>query len=296
MQENSTYIECVEYTYNNMLVNFKRKNRRNETMNNFESVKGKVAVVTGATAGIGKAVAKVFADNGMKVVLTGRREELGQKIVDEIKAAGGEAVFCKSDVSKEEDVKKVMQYALDTYGQLNVLVNNAGAGTLLHPIHEYETEEFKRVTDVDYIGVFMAMKYGVKAMLSSKSEKCTIINISSASGMIANANYAPYCGAKRAVISLTQGCSLDYAKHGIRVNCICPGATDTDIYASLAPEQRELTQSMIPVGYFAKPEDIAYAALFLSSDMASYITGAIIPVDGAMSSGSYNEVLWTEQF
>ena len=237
---------------------------------------------------------------GAKVRLVRENRKLtieeDKKIVEEIKAAGGEAVFCKSDVSKEEDVKKVMQCALDTYGQLNVLVNNAGAGTLMHPIHEYETEEFKRVTDIDYIGVFMAMKYGVKAMLGSKAKGCTIINISSASGMVANANFAPYCGAKRAVISLTQGCSMDYAKHGITVNCICPGATDTDIYASMAPEQRELTQSMIPVGHFARPEDIAYTALFLSSDLASYITGAIIPVDGAMSAGSYSEVPWIEQY
>ena len=248
--------------------------------------------MTGATAGIGKAIAKIFADNGMKVVLAARREELGNKIVEEIKAKGGDAVFCKVDISKEEDVKKVMQYAIDTYGQLNVLINNAGAGTLMHPIHEYDTEEFKRVTDIDYIGVFMAMKYGVQAMLNTNSTGCSIINISSASGMVANANFAPYCGAKRAVISLTQGCSLDYAKHGITVNCICPGATDTDIYATMAPEQRDLTQSMIPVGKFAQPEDIACTALFLFSDMASYITGAIIPVDGAMSAGSYNEVPW----
>lgn len=261
-------------------------------MNDFSSVKGKVAIVTGATAGIGKSIAKIFAENGMKVVLAARREELGNAIAEEIKANGGDAVFCKADVSKEEDVKKVMQCAIDTYGQLNVLINNAGAGTLMHPIHEYETEEFKRVTDIDYFGVFLAMKYGVKAMLDTNSKGCAIINISSASGMVANANFAPYCGAKRAVISLTQGCSLDYAKHGITVNCICPGATDTDIYATMAPEQKELTQSMIPVGKFAQPEDIAYMALFLASDLASYVTGAIIPVDGAMSAGSYCEVPW----
>lgn len=261
-------------------------------MNDFSSVKGKVAIVTGATAGIGKAIAKVFAYNGMKVVLAARREELGNAIAEEIRANGGDAVFCKADVSKEEDIKKVMQCAIDTYGKLNVLINNAGASTLMHPIHEYETEEFKRITDIDYIGVFLAMKYGVKAMLDTNSQGCAIINISSASGMVANANFAPYCGAKRAVISLTQGCSLDYAKHGITVNCICPGATDTDIYATIAPEQRELTQSMIPVGRFAQPEEVAYMALFLASDLASYVTGAIIPVDGAMSAGSYSEVPW----
>ena len=263
-------------------------------MNNFDSVKGKVAVVTGATAGIGEAIARVFAANGMKVVLAARREEKGQKIVDEIRQAGGEAVFCKADVAVEEDVQRVMQCALDTYGKLNVLVNNAGASTLLHPVHEYDTAEFKRITDIDYIGVFMGIKYGVKAMLQSKSEGCAIINISSAEGLKPTANFSVYSGAKRAVISLTQTASMDYARHDITVNCICPGATDTDIYATISPEQRELTQSMIPNGRFARPEEMAYPALFLATDLARYITGAIIPVDGAMSAGNYTEVPWME--
>lgn len=261
-------------------------------MNTFESVKGKVAVVTGATAGIGTAIAKVFASNGMKVVLAARREELGQKIANEIVEAGGEAIFCKADVANEDDVKRLMQTAIDTYGQLNVVVNNAGAGTLMHPIHEYDTEEFVRVTNIDYIGVFLGMKYGVQAMLDSNSRNCAIINISSAEGMHPSANFSAYSGAKRGVISLTQTASLDYAKHDITVNCICPGATDTDIYSTMDPAQRELTQSMIPNGRFARPEEMAYTALFLSTDMASYITGAIIPIDGGMSAGNYSEVVW----
>ena len=240
-------------------------------MINFESVKGKVAVVTGATAGIGEAIARVFADNGMKVVLAARREEKGKAIAEDICKAGGQAVFCKADVSKEEDVKKVMQCALDTYGKLNVLVNNAGASS-----------------------VFMGIKYGVKAMLSSGSKDCAIINISSAEGIKPTANFSPYSGAKRAVISLTQTASMDYARHDITVNCICPGATDTEIYSTISPEQRELTQSMIPNGRFARPEEMAYPALFLASDLARYITGAVLPVDGAMSAGNYTEVPWND--
>ena len=261
-------------------------------MNNFDSVKGKVAVVTGATAGIGKAIAKVFANNGIKVVLAARREELGQKIVDEIKNNGGEAIFCKADVSQENDVKHIMQTAIDTYGKLNIVVNNAGASTLLHPIHEYETDEFCRITNIDYIGVFLGMKYAVKAMLDSNSKDCSIINISSAEGIYPSANFAPYSGAKRGVISISQTAALDYARHDITVNVICPGATDTDIYATISPEQREMTQKMIPNGRFGQPEEMAYPALFLASDMARYITGAVIPVDAGMSCGGYNEVPW----
>ena len=263
-------------------------------MINFESVKGKVAVVTGATSGIGEAIARVFSDNGMKVVLAARREEKGKAIAEDICKAGGQAVFCKADVSKEEDVKKVMQCALDTYGKLNVLVNNAGASTMLHPVHDYDTDEFRRITDIDYIGVFMGIKYGVKAMLSSGSKDCAIINVSSAEGIKPTANFSPYSGAKRAVISLTQTASMDYARHDITVNCICPGATDTEIYSTISPEQRELTQSMIPNGRFARREEMAYPALFLASDLARYITGAVIPVDGAMSAGNYTEVPWND--
>ena len=137
-------------------------------------------------------------------------------------------------------------------------------------------------------------KYGVKAMLSSGSKDCAIINVSSAEGIKPTANFSPYSGAKRAVISLTQTASMDYARHDITVNCICPGATDTEIYSTISPEQRELTQSMIPNGRFARPEEMAYPALFLASDLARYITGAVIPVDGAMSAGNYTEVPWND--
>jgi len=263
-------------------------------MTDFESVRGKVAVVTGASSGIGESIAKVYAENGIKVVLAARREEKGQKIVDEIRAFGGEAVFCKADVSKEEDVKRIMQCALDTYGKLNILVNNAGASTVLHPLHEYEIDELRRITDIDYIGVFMCIKYGVKAMLRSDSHDCAIINISSVEGIKPTANLSPYSGAKRAVISLTQTASLDYARHDITVNCICPGGTDTEIFSTITPEQRELTQSQIPAGRFALPEEIAYPALFLASNLARFITGATIPVDGATCAGSYSEIPWEE--
>ncbi|MBR3330362.1 MAG: SDR family oxidoreductase [Mogibacterium sp.] len=263
-------------------------------MNDFTSVKGKVAVVTGATSGLGEAIAKIYAANGMKVVLAGRRKEKGEANVKAIREAGGEALFCQADVSVEEDVKRVMETAVKTYGALNVVVNNAGAGCLLKPIHEYESEEFKRVSDIDYIGVFYGMKYGVKAILDSKSTDCSIINIASAEGIKPTANFAPYSSAKRAVISLSVAAGMDYARHGITVNCIAPGAFDTEIYSTISPEQRALTQSLIPIGRFGRPEEIAYVALFLATDMARYITGAVIPVDGAMSSGNFVEVPWAE--
>lgn len=263
-------------------------------MNDFTSVKGKVAVVTGATAGIGKATAKIFAANGMKVVLSGRRKELGDSIVEEIKEAGGEATFVQGDMAVAEEVKNLMQTTIETYGGLHVLVNNAGASTNLQPLHEYEVDEFRRITEIDYIGVYMGMKYAVEAMLESKSEECAIINISSTEGIFPSANFSTYSGAKAGVVSLTKTAGLDYARHDITVNAICPGAIDTDIYSTISPEQRELTQSMIPAGVFGQPEDIAHMALFLATDMARYITSAIIPVDAGLRAGTYTEVEWNK--
>ena len=261
-------------------------------MNDFSSVQGKVAVVTGATSGIGRAIAEMYAANGMKVVLSARRKELGEEIAQGIRDSGGEAVFCQADVSREEDIRRVMQTAVAAYGQLNVVVNNAGAGSLMHPVHEFSVEDFRRVCDIDYVGVFLGMKYGVQAMLDTRSTSCAIINISSANGLVTCANYAPYDSAKRAVLSLTQTAGLDYAKHDITVNAICPGVIDTAIYATISPEQRDYSESMIPSGRFGKSEEIAYMALFLASDMARYITGAIIPVDAGLSAGNYNEMEW----
>lgn len=261
-------------------------------MNDFSSVAGKVAVVTGATSGIGRAIAEMYANNGMKVVLAGRRQERGDEIVNAILEKGGEAIFCRTDVSVEEDVKRLIQTAADTYGQLNVVVNNAGAGSLMHPIHEFSVEDFRHVCDIDYLGVFMGMKYGVQTMLDTKSTNCAVINISSANGMVTCANYALYDAAKRAVLSLTQTAGLDYAKHDITVNAICPGVIDTEIYSHLSPEQRDYSVSIVPNNSFGKPEDIAYMALFLASDMARYITSAIIPVDAGLTGGRYADGVW----
>ena len=260
----------------------------------FSSVEGRTAVVTGATSGIGESIARVFAAQGMRVVLAGRRAEKGERIAKEIRDAGGEALFCRADVSSEDDVERLMRSAVEAYDSLDVFVCNAGASCLMKPVHEYESDDFRRVTDIDYVGVFLCMKHAVRAMLDSGSSNCSIVNISSAEGLKATANFAPYSAAKRAVISLTQTAGMDYARHGIRVNCICPGAIDTDIYATVSPEQRELTQAMIPNGRFGRPEEIANVALFLASDLSSYVTGAVIPVDAAMSSGNFVEVPWEE--
>lgn len=267
---------------------------RTMKVNDFSSVKGKVAVVTGAASGIGRAIAQTFAANGMKVVIADIQDELGKKMAEEICANGGDAIYCHTDVLKEEEMIKTIETTKKTYGKLHVMVNNAGIGCEMHPVHEYDLDVFKRVNDINYIGTFIGMKYAVKAMLATDSHQCAIINIASASGLSSSGNYSLYDASKSAVIRLTNTAGLDYAKHDITVNVICPGVIMTEIYAKLSPKQLELSAGMIPMGRFGKPEEIAYMALFLASDMARFITGAVFSVDAGMTAGEYTTVDWIE--
>lgn len=260
--------------------------------NDFSSVRGKVAIVTGAASGIGRAIAQTFAANGMKVIIADIQDELGQRIAEEICTDGGDAIYCHTDISKEDEIIRAVEAAKKTYGKLHVMVNNAGIGCEMHPVHEYTIDVVKRVTDINYIGTFLGMKYAVKAMLATDSHQCAIINIASASGLTSSGNYSLYDASKSAVIRLTNTAGLDYAKHDITVNVICPGVVMTEIYSKLSPKQLELSAGMIPMGRFGKPEEIAYMALFLASDMARFITGAVFPVDAGMTAGEYTTVDW----
>ena len=258
----------------------------------FKSVEGKVAIVTGAASGIGRAIAKLYAENGMKVIVADIQDELGEKVVADIKNAGGEAIFCHTNVMSEEDIIKTVETAKEKYGKLHVMVNNAGVGTLMHPIHEYEASDFKRVTDINYIGTFLGMKYAAKAMVETDSHECSIINISSAEGIHSSGNFSAYSGSKAAVNQITHAAGLDYAKHDITVNAICPGVIFTEIYSTLAPEQLEMSKKQIPIGRFGKPEEIGYMALFLASDMARFITGSVFAVDAGLTAGVATEIPW----
>lgn len=264
-------------------------------MVDFNSVKGKVAVVTGGASGIGFGIVKIFAEHGMKVVIADFQDARGEEAAKEIRANGGEAIFCHADVSDKENMKNVFEVVKETYGKLNVIVNNAAVGSMMHPVHEFSAEDYEKVTSINYWGTFYGMKYGIETMLDTMSKECTVINISSANGMVPCANYSLYSSTKAAVISLTRAASLDYAKHDITCNSISPGIVFTDIYKNLAPEQLETSKSASPMGRFAETEEIAYLALFLASSMARYITGAVIPVDGGMSAGNMTEIPWKNE-
>lgn len=259
---------------------------------NFDSVKGKVTIITGASSGIGKAIAVCYAEAGMKVVCANRNPQKGEETVNEIKAAGGEAVFFQADVSKTEDVKALVDFAFHTYGRLDGIVNNAGIGMGGTPLHEYGLEEYDNIMSLNLKSVFTSMKYGVEAIIKSKSEGGFIINVSSIAGLMPQSGQSLYTSTKFGVIGMTKSASLEYAPHNITVNAICPGYTETPIFGEAPEAAMNFFRSACPAGRMGKPEECAYLALFLASDMARYISGAAIPVDGALSAGSRNVIQW----
>lgn len=241
-------------------------------------LRDKAAIVTGAGSGFGKETSKLFASEGAKLVCVGRSKDNTQATVDEIKEAGGEAIAVVADVSKEEDVKKFVQAAVDEYGQIDVLFNNAGV--YVHGnVEETALEDFQRAMDINVNGVFMAIK---EAMPYLKESKGSIINTSSAGGRIGFPSAIGYATSKGAVISLTRSVAVDYAAEGVRCNAICPGTSETGMTKNQL-EDEEIKKGFldpIPMNRLGRVEDVAQAALFLASDDSSYITGHDLPVDG----------------
>lgn len=263
-------------------------------MTDFRSVEGKVAVITGAASGMGKAMAKVFCENGMKVVVADINEEKGAAVVEETKAAGGDAAFVKVDVSSEESVKAMVDFAVATYGRLDGIVNNAGLGLASMPIHEIPMQDYETVIGIDQKGVFMGMKYGAEAILRSKSKGGFIINTASTAGIKGTEGMALYGLAKHAVVGMTKVGALDYAKHNITVNAICPGTVKTEIWGMAPQEFIDGFCRQVPAARLAEPIEIANLALFLASDLARYITGQALIIDGAATAGNMQMVKWAD--
>ncbi len=241
---------------------------------------GKVALISGATSGIGKAIAVLFAEEGAKVVFCGRRKELGDKIQQEIKAAGGEAMFVQADVTKEEDLKTLVDKAVATYGGIDVLVNNAGHSVPFRLEEMDVAKHYDAVFNLNIKSYFMLTSLAVRPML--KKGKGSIVNTASLAAIEGLDQYASYCASKGAVLQFTRALAVEYAKRGIRVNSVLPGLTNTE----LIPEGcdfEKLVLPSVPMGRSAKPREVALAALFLASDEASYCTGVALTVDGGKS-------------
>lgn len=238
---------------------------------------GKIAIVTGATAGIGKAIAKELAAEGAKVVCMGRNLERGAAIVQEIKENGGDAIFVPADMTQEETLDVLVQSTLDHYGKIDILVNNAGIA-YLSPLEQHDQDVWDKVVNINLRGLYLLTKQCMPHLLETKGN---IVNIASISGMsyIPGGAYA-YAPSKATVISLTKTLSVDYAKQGVRVNAVCPGTIETEILVCAPEEVLAAGRAGIPMGRFGQPEEIAKAVAFMASDDAAYITGQALAVDG----------------
>ena len=245
---------------------------------------GKVALITGASQGIGAATARLFAQAGAAVVLASRSGEELAHNVEEIKANGGEAIAVVTDVADADSVGSLVRRTVEAYGRLNVAVNNAGIGGGNMPLVEVSEELFDRVIATNLKGVFLGMKYEIPAMLASGGG--AIVNLSSTVGLVGFGGPAggisPYIASKHGVVGLTKAAALEYARQHIRVNAVAPGTTLTPVNERWYTDEqtRQRMTGVIPMGRVADPSEIAEAILWLCSEAASYVTGVTLPVDG----------------
>jgi len=247
----------------------------NELVGGQMKLKNKVALITGAGSGIGRAAALLFAREGAAVAVVDIASKGGMETVEMIKGIGGEAIFICADVSKALDVEKAVKNVAEKYGRLDILFNNAGVAQECSII-EMSEDEWDRIINVNLKSVFSCSKYAIPYMI--KQGGGVIINTASTLGLIAEPNCAAYCASKGGVIALTRALAAEYAPFNIRVNCICPGPTATPML--LKETQQQVDVSYVPLKRLGKPEEIAHAALFLASEESTYVTGSVLIVDG----------------
>lgn len=243
---------------------------------------GKTILVTGASAGIGRATLLAFANEGAIVINADISEKLGQEVIDEIQEHGGQGLFVKTDVSKHDQVKKLIEIIIEKYGRLDIAFNNAGVEEpQMCKLADISEESWDRVQSINLKGIFLCMKYEIPQML--KQGKGVIINTASTCGIVAEPEVANYVASKHGVVGLTRAAAVDYAEKNIRINAICPATTLTDQVRRVTnndPEILKLLATYQPMKRMGKPSEIASAVLFLASDDASFMTGHPLAVDG----------------
>ena len=251
-----------------------------------KSFQGKVALITGGSSGIGRATAIAFAREGAKVIVTSRRENEGKETLRMIKEVGSEGLFIRTDVSKEADVKAMVEGTVKAYSRLDYAFNNAGIEGDVAPLAEQNVDNYEAVLGINVGGVFLSMKYEIPQML--KNGGGAIVNMSSVGGLIGFPGFSLYVASKHAVLGLTKTAALEYAKSGIRINAVSPAVIETDMVDRFVGkvgvgkegEMRQQLAAMHPIGRMGKPEEIASAVLYLCSDGASFVTGQTLAIDG----------------
>jgi len=250
-------------------------------------MKDKVALITGASSGIGRATAKAFAAKGASVVLAARRQEELDSLVAEIEAVGGKATAIRTDVSNAQDVQQMVAHAIDTYGRLDYAVNNAGIEGQIANIVDLEEGDWDKVLDINLKGNYLCLKYEARAMLDG-GRGGAIVNVGSVNSFLGFPSGAAYVASKHGQVGLTTSASAELAPHGIRVNIVCPGFVDTPMHQRIRGiiGDEIFDQGMVPqvhVRRVGKPEEIAASILFLCSDEASFITGTTLTPDGGFA-------------
>lgn len=246
---------------------------------------GKTALITGASAGIGRAAALKMAQEGAKLVVSDIAAETGEETASIIRAAGGEAVFVRADVSSPADVAALVAGVVERWGRLDCACNNAGIEGRIAPLAEQPIDNFDRIMAVNARGTYLCLQAEIAAML--KTGGGSIVNIASVAGLIGFPGLSPYVASKHAINGMTKNAALEYGKAGIRVNAICPGGVDTRMLDSLAEQATggtlttaQMMDPLHPIGRIGRPDEIAEAIVWLCCDRASFVTGATMPVDG----------------
>ncbi|MFB9928466.1 SDR family NAD(P)-dependent oxidoreductase [Amycolatopsis halotolerans] len=254
-------------------------------MSNPGLLAGKVALITGASSGIGAAAAKVFAREGAKVVLVARRKERLEALTEELRDSGAEAEFAVADVRVAEECAAAVDLAVERFGRLDAAFNNAGHGIGRDPLHLMDDDVYDYLVDTNLRGVFNCLRPEITTMLTNENGGA-IVNTSSVGGLVASPVSAPYIAAKHAVIGLTRAAAAEYGRERIRVNAIAPGATHSEQVAdwfTKNPGMEETLHQLTPLPRTAQPEEAAEAVAWLCSDRASYVTGVAMPVDGGFT-------------
>jgi NAD(P)-dependent dehydrogenase (short-subunit alcohol dehydrogenase family) len=241
-----------------------------------------VVLITGALTGIGRAAAVIFAKEGARIVVSGRRDKEGLDLAKELQALGAEAIFVRTDVRKDDEVRNLVDQTVKRFGRLDVAVNNAGTEGTPGPISEQTAESFAATFDTNVLGTLLSMKHELRVMLPQRSG--SIVNVSSAYGSVGAAGASVYVASKHAVEGLTKSAALEVAGTGVRVNVVAPGTTDTGMLTRFTSTDKNKAAliSTVPVKRLATPAEIANVIAFVSSPNASYMTGASVPVDGGM--------------